>query len=231
MIKAILCDIDGTLLLTRSTGKPTEKRFFHSIKDVFGVKSVYDREKFNGWTDYRILSEMVKPLGITKEELDQKLDQVAESMIEVIREISGRKKYFSVIPEANEFLRKIHPFPIYKGVFTGNLSKVGKWKLSTHDLDSFFTFALYGDYMKDKAELLEKELLSLLKSFKEEIKPADCCVIGDTPEDIKAGKQMGVKTIGVMSSAYTKKSEMELQKPDLLVSSLADLLVIPFILL
>lgn len=229
MIKMLLCDIDGTLISTSLTGNPTNNRFYYSLKEVFGIDPLYDREKYNGWTDYQILSDMIIPFGITQSDLDQKLNIIAEKMIEGIEKKGKAKDTFFVIPGVFDFLKKVDTLPIVKGIFTGNLKKVGKWKLRLNQIDSFFIFGLYGDYMLNKSEIMQKKLPEYTHYRHKEFANDNCCIIGDTAEDIKAGKFAGVKTIGVLTSVYTKKSELEAVRPDLIISSLLDPRVMQFL--
>jgi HAD superfamily hydrolase (TIGR01509 family) len=59
--------------------------------------------------------------------------------------------------------------------------------------------------------------LALLKAGVE-----DCCLVGDTPEDIEMGKRAGVSTIGVHSE-YVTRSRLEAAAPDLLLENIHDL--------
>lgn len=226
----LLCDIDGTLITTQFTGDPEKNRFCHSIKSVFGIDVMYNRSRYNGWTDYQILWEMVKPFGIKQSELDQNIDKIAEMMIEGVENTGIAKTIFCIIPGVRKFLKQIEKLPINKGIFTGNLEKVGKWKMELNNINAFFNFGLYGDHMKNKSEILERKLPQFIRSKPEKIEYANCCVIGDTAEDIKAGKHIGAKTIGVLTSSYSTKLELGAAYPDLIVSSLLDPEVIDLLL-
>ena len=50
---------------------------------------------------------------------------------------------------------------------------------------------------------------------------ADCCFVGDAPEDIEMGKRAGVFTVGVVSE-YVKRSRIEAAAPDVLLENIEE---------
>ena len=54
------------------------------------------------------------------------------------------------------------------------------------------------------------------------IKPQECIVVGDSINDIKAGKNAGAKTIGVLTG-YCTKETFEMIEPDLVLNNVKDI--------
>ncbi|MGB9676537.1 MAG: HAD family hydrolase [Candidatus Bathyarchaeales archaeon] len=54
------------------------------------------------------------------------------------------------------------------------------------------------------------------------VEPRECMVVGDSVADIRAGKRAGAKTVAVLSGIFSLK-ELEAEKPDLIIESVAKL--------
>jgi len=60
---------------------------------------------------------------------------------------------------------------------------------------------------------------ALIKCAKQlDIQMCECVVVGDSVADIKAGKNVGVKTVAVLSGIFSRE-ELESEKPDLILES------------
>ncbi|MEM3627835.1 MAG: HAD family hydrolase [Candidatus Bathyarchaeia archaeon] len=54
------------------------------------------------------------------------------------------------------------------------------------------------------------------------VEPCQCIVVGDSVADIRAGKKAGAKTVAVLTGIFSLK-ELEAENPDLIIESIANL--------
>ena len=54
------------------------------------------------------------------------------------------------------------------------------------------------------------------------IHASECAVVGDSVADVRAGRNVGAKTVAVLSGIFTKE-ELETEKPDLILESINEL--------
>jgi phosphoglycolate phosphatase len=97
------------------------------------------------------------------------------------------------------------------GLVTGNLSQIAKIKLERVGIEKLFTVGGYGDISEKRSDLVKEAIKQTTGKFSKE----NIFVIGDTPHDIKAGKDNGTKTIAVLGYGYNLK-ELKKCKPDFL---------------
>jgi phosphoglycolate phosphatase-like HAD superfamily hydrolase len=62
----------------------------------------------------------------------------------------------------------------------------------------------------------------LVAARKLRVPVSQCAIVGDSIVDIQAGKAAGAKTVAVLSGLF-RKAELEAQRPDLVVETVADL--------
>lgn len=86
-------------------------------------------------------------------------------------------------------------------------------ELDTHGIAKYFTHvvtALDTDKPKPSPEALIRCVEAL------DVDMQDCIMVGDSINDLRAGKAAGAKTIGLLSGLYSKE-ELEREKPDLIL--------------
>jgi phosphoglycolate phosphatase-like HAD superfamily hydrolase len=106
------------------------------------------------------------------------------------------------------------------GVATGNLEAIGWIKIEEAGLREWFRFGGFSDHFPIRAELIghaarkARELAGALRQV---------CVVGDTPNDIKAARAKSLAVIAVATGRFSFDELLALQ-PEVCASSLADLL-------
>lgn len=223
--KLILFDIDGTLIqhlgVHEYIGWP---RFIYAIKRVFGIEVHADTTgRYRGWIDRQICWDLVRSHGITKEEYDREFPHVAFALHDFAREQekSGVTMYHQI--DDAVMLAKILSGQknISLGLITGNVERMGWWKLEHAGITDLFTFGLFGDDVDDKQELAKTVQVKAKRYFHHSFEPNDIVIIGDSLDDIKSAHAIGATTISVTTGGHARK-ELEIEHPDLLVDSLMD---------
>ncbi len=207
MIKAVLFDVDGTLL---DTTEFIMGAFEHTLK-THGVPAVARHEiaKLVGGPILKIYKTLVpdKP----PEEL---FETHASHQMEHLHTIK-------VYPQVLETLKKLKKHTLKIGAITNRTGRNARKSLEITGLMPFIDYLLTKDDVQNHKPHPEP-ILKALAHFK--IKPSEAIMIGDATPDIEAGKNANVKTIGVTYGFG--KDIIKDAKPDYLVDSFEEILPI-----
>ena len=213
MDKLILFDIDGTL--TKGRGHPDA--FAHALKAVYEVDAEQP-EGTSGMTDQQIIMKTLVEKGLDEQEIVKRIGLCMEEMARYYEEsIPNRNvEIFEGIPE---LLAELEKHRILLGVVTGNVERIAKAKLEKAGIGHYFKLGGFGSDDFERSNLVR---LAIKRAENLGFKFADnVIVIGDTPRDIKAGKEAGVKTIGV-ASGHSSRGELEKAGADFVLDNLKD---------
>lgn len=218
--KLILFDIDGTLIRhfgLEETINIGWYRFTHALNTVFHIHVVPDpRPNYHGSVDRAILFDIAKGYGVTKEQFDEKWDEVKSAVIEYAH-TKETKQIYEAIPEAVKLLHLVRKSPsrYQVGILTGNVQKMAEWKLVHVGIDlSWFSLFVTSDDFEDR--------ISLAKSVFTKIEnETDIYIIGDAVGDIQCAHAIGATSI-IATTGRHKKDELLAEKPTLLIDSLMD---------
>lgn len=223
--KLVLFDIDGTLIhhLGGSiyVGWP---RFIYALHKVFHIDIQADTTgKYRGWIDRQICWDFARQYGVSKNEYDRKFSQVAQALHEFAteEERKGHKMYRPIEEAVNLAKMLKRQNGVYLGLITGNVERMGWWKLRHAGISDIFRFGLFGDDADNKAMLAQNIHAKAKGFFGISFKPRNVVIIGDSEDDVKSGKSIGATIISVTSGGHSAE-ELRKAKPDLLVDSLMD---------
>lgn len=221
--KLVLFDIDGTLIAHAGTLTDALARYDFAIKAAYGVNSVFDITKYNGFIERSIAWDLVRDSGITRDEFLHKFPMYVENLHQSLVELSRTHPLYVTIPDAVTLLEKVSTKDdIAIGVITGNAKRIGKWKLEATNLATFFDFGLFGDQADDRNELAKLVFEKARAHFGQTFKASDIIVIGDTVHDIRCGKAIGATTIAVTTGLHVPPATLAAENPDYLVDTLLD---------
>ncbi|HEX4732638.1 MAG TPA: HAD family hydrolase [Solirubrobacterales bacterium] len=203
-IKAVLWDIDGTLLTTGGAGAIAWQRAF---EDLYGVEANIDEHTRAGMTDPEIteiiFDEVVGRKG-TPEEHAEVVAKYLEYMPEAVAESTG----YEVKPGIAETLARLAEEGVAQGVVTGNVEPAARIKLARGDLDKYFSFGGYGSDERDRVKLTERAIERGGEIVGAPLDRAATISVGDTPRDVSAGHGAGIRVVGVATGSY-KVAELE----------------------
>jgi len=218
MLKTLLFDIDGTLLLTGGVGKHAFERVF---SELFGVEGAWKGLVPDGKTDPLIIEELIKTnlsQPISAKERDALTHRYQEYFDQHIDDFPG----FHLMPGIQSLLDRLHTSGDYLiGLETGNFEQVAWSKVRRGGLRSYFSFGGFGSDSADRAHILEIAIQRAQKKHALEIDPKQIVVIGDAPQDIQAAKQFGVRCIAV-ATGRRDKAELQAFGPDIVLDDLSD---------
>lgn len=208
-------DIDGTLICGGGAG---ERALERTAREHLGLTVRLADLDYHGRTDLRIarmifnVADRNPSAGELHEFGLRYLDFLAEEMPR-----STQARIHSGIPEILDHTR---PRAVH-ALLTGNLPGGMRIKLGRFGLDSSFAFGSFADHSEERDDLAPHALNVARQHLQTPIDPARVVVIGDTPHDIRCGKIIGARTVGVATGSYSATALAE-HAPDLVLENFAD---------
>ncbi len=233
----ILFDIDGTLLSTKRRG--WEPPFCDALEEVlmdevkFMEDSIQEVAKIHlnaykyrpgGKTDTQIIFELLEGLDVSEEEIYRLLPSFREKYIGRLRKVIQTKEDAELKPGIRELLDELSKrSEAVLSLLTGNFEEGARIKLGTHGLDAYFTFEAwaFGDYAKERQQLPGRAVEAAKKHTGRHFTGKNIVIIGDTPNDVKCGRHLNVRTIAVATSGYSLE-ELKAENPDYAFPDLTD---------
>ncbi|HEX3042086.1 MAG TPA: HAD family hydrolase [Solirubrobacterales bacterium] len=198
MIKAILFDIDGTLLHTGGAGAVAWQRAF---LELYEVEANIEEHTHAGMTDPEI-AEIVFREVLGRDGSDvERAEAIGCYLGHLANAVAESDGYF-VIEGIEELLPRLVEEGILLGVVTGNIEPAAHIKLARGDLDKYFTFGGYGSDSRDRTELTKKALERGEEASGHPLDRVETIAVGDTPRDVRAGHGAGIRVVGVATGSY-----------------------------
>jgi phosphoglycolate phosphatase len=214
---AYLFDIDGTIL--RSRDRVHYNALNRAMHEIYGKDTTIDGVRYHGMTDLGILRASLAQVGVEADEFERKLPQALEFIRQdVERNVAALNPLICAgIPE---IIQKIDRSGKLLGVASGNLESVGWHKVQATGLRHYFRFGVFSDAREQRADVFAHGV----ETARQRLGPnATVCFLGDTPEDVRAARQVGAHIISVCTGAY-QREDLEPLLPDACVQSCAELL-------
>jgi phosphoglycolate phosphatase-like HAD superfamily hydrolase len=197
-IRAVLFDIDGTLLVTGGAGGAAWQRAF---EELHGVEADIAEHTDAGMTDPEIAAivfrEAIGREG-TAEERARAIGCYLEHLPDTVAESEG----YRVMPGVEELLDRLIDGGVLLGLVTGNIEAAAHVKLARAHLNRFFSFGGYGSDSADRTEVTRAALRRAALVSGNTLADGACIAVGDTPRDIEAGHGAGIKVVGVATGSY-----------------------------
>ena len=145
-------------------------------------------------------------------------------------------EHFYDIPR--QFLQYSTPYPGLKNslqilydsgvkmILTSSWSATEKTKalLKKHGMLDYFINVFTADDISKITSIYQTKLELMSKSFSIlGTDPDETAVVGDTIQDVQVGKELGIKTIGVLTGSSLFRKKFQDLKPDLIIDSAANL--------
>lgn len=215
----LLFDIDWTLL--NGINNTHRESFKQAFKHCFNLDSadVFDINP-HGLTDTEIISGVAEKNGIKATVIKEKMSEAQDLMSKYYIESAGIERT-ELLPGVRYLLENLKKNTFNIGIVSGNLSVIGKSKLSAANIISFFDVFCFPDTTGNKTE-------SIKALWKEGVQN-DIVIIGDTPNEILSAKATGSRSIAVATGSYNF-DDLSSFNPDLAVTSFEDESVLEYLL-
>ena len=198
MIKAVLFDIDGTLLHTGGAGAVAWQRAF---LELYEVEANIAEHTHAGMTDPEIAEIVFREVLHREGSREERAEAIGCYLGHLADAVAESEGYF-VIEGIEEILPRLVEEGILLGVVTGNIEAAAHIKLARGNLNRYFAFGGYGSDSRDRTELTKKALERGEQVSGHPLDPAETIAVGDTPRDVRAGHGAGIRVVGVATGSY-----------------------------
>ena len=193
MVKAVIFDIDGTLVDTVDMHAEAWQRAFREFGKEIDFQTIRDQVGKGG--------DQLMPVFLSKEELDDFGKQLEKRRGEIYQQ---------------DYMPKAKPFPKVRELFEHIKSDGKQIALASSapekELEFYKKLLNISDLLEeetsaDDAEKSKPEpdiFLAAVDKLKD-VELADCIVVGDTPYDATAAGKAGIRTIGVLSGGFPEQ--------------------------
>jgi phosphoglycolate phosphatase len=199
VVKAVLFDIDGTLLVTGGAGAVAWQRAFH---ELHGVDANIEEHTHAGMTDPEI-AEIVFREVIGRDGSEVERAEAIGGYLSQLEDAVAESSGYRVMPGIEELLPRLVEQGVLLGIVTGNIESAAHIKLARGNLNRFFAFGGYGSDSRDRTELTRKGIERGAAVSGSPLDLATTIAVGDTPRDVKAGHGAGIKVVGVATGSYS----------------------------
>jgi phosphoglycolate phosphatase-like HAD superfamily hydrolase len=218
MARAVLFDIDGTLIRTGGAGV---KAFARAGENVFGIRNGTVKMKFAGRTDTGLVREFLTlhKLNPTPENIRRFLDAYVFWLDHLLPDAKG-----DICPGVLELIRDLRARknPPLIGLLTGNIRLGAEIKLRQYGLWELFEFGAFADHHEDRDLIAHAARKSVHDKLQEAVHDHHLIVIGDTPHDVRCGRAIGAKVLAVATGGSTF-AEIKATKADWVVNDLREI--------
>ncbi|SDG10003.1 Phosphoglycolate phosphatase, HAD superfamily [Lentzea fradiae] len=195
----VLWDIDNTLITARGFG---HRMYRLAFRDAFG-RELSGPVDLGGRTELDVIAEILREHGIEHTDESSRLlaDALAGSFHSRRHELPD---HATVLPGALRALEHFAADPrVHQGVLTANLRSVALLKLEAVGLAHLVDWdvSAFGDEHLDRAGLvtLARDRARHLRPFGAD----EVVLVGDTPHDVRAALNAGVRVVAVATGRNT----------------------------
>jgi phosphoglycolate phosphatase len=215
MVRLVLFDIDGTLILSGGAG---EKAFGHTCSMEFNVPNATAHLQFAGRTDPSIVRDFFVRNHIepTPEHFRRFFDCYIFWLDYILTQSNG-----TVLPGVFSTIRDLRalPEPPLVGLLTGNIRLGAQIKLTHYKIWDEFVTGSFGDDHEDRNCLAAIAKERGEKLLGQKLRGEEILVIGDTPRDIECARAIGARVLAVATGNF-KRDQLASYQPTWTVDTL-----------
>jgi len=199
IIKAVLFDIDGTLLTTGGAGAAAWSKAF---QEVHGVPVDIERVTESGMTDSEVAAASLRSI-LKREPTRDDIEEVRQLYLGHLAEAVRQSERYRLSPGIVECLERLSAAGYLLGLTTGNIEPAARIKLERGDLNRFFEFGGFGSDSNIRSELTMKAVERGIQASGGQMTIENFISAGDTPRDVEAGHTIGIRVAGVATGHFS----------------------------
>ncbi len=215
--RAVLFDIDGTLLVTGGAGAVAWQRGF---EELYGVEANISEHTDAGMTDPEIAAIVFREV-IGREGSPEERSKAIGCYLKHLPDAAAESDGYRVMSGIEALLDRLIDEGVLLGLVTGNIEAAAHIKLARARLNRFFSFGGYGSDSADRTEVTEAALRRGELVSGGTLQDGACIAVGDTPRDVKAGHGAGIRVVGVATGSYSVE-ELNQAGADWSISQVSD---------
>ncbi|MBK7999273.1 MAG: HAD hydrolase-like protein [Verrucomicrobia bacterium] len=220
MVRLVLFDIDGTLILSGGAG---EKAFAQVCETEFGIPNGTANLNFAGRTDTSIIREFFNQFQIAPSpaNFQRFLDHYVFRLDHLLGQLRG-----TVLPGVHAMLRNLEALPEQPllGLLTGNIRLGAQIKLTHYHLWTCFRTGAFADDHEDRNQIAAVARDRGNQLLGRDLDGSEILVIGDTPRDVECANAIGARSIAVATGKFSRE-ELLREKANWTVETLMDVSV------
>ena len=199
MIRLVLFDIDGTLILTGGAGM---KAFAEAFSEEFDLPHATESMEFAGRTDRGLACEVFRVNHIEPTEANfQRFTEAYTQRLTKHLLADNTQPLPGVIGLLDAIEAMANP-PVV-GLLTGNLPLGAELKLTHYHLWHRFKFGAFGDATEDRNEIAQSAFENAQGQFPN-LSSSEILIIGDTPADIHCAQSINARVLAVATGNFTE---------------------------
>ena len=212
-----LFDIDGTLV--RRAGPAHRNALVEAVRQVLGIETRNDNIPMHGKLDTEILLEMMGHAGVGRRRARAALAKICRAAEEYYpRHVPVLRR--KTCPGVRRLLARLQRKGAVLGLVSGNLTRIGWKKLERADLARYFQFGIFAQMAPTRTDMVRlavrhAEQHRWINGSSRRV------LIGDTPNDVTAGRANGIETIAV-ATGVCPLEELEASGATLCAPDLTD---------
>lgn len=197
-IKAILFDVDGTLLTTGGAGASA---WSQACEKLHGSPVDIERITESGMTDSAVAKAALEDV-LGRDPAPIELDALTETYLEFLPDAVAASESYRLSPGIVPLLESLSADGITLGLTTGNIEPAARIKLERADLNRFFEFGGFGSDSMLRPELTRRGMERGIELSGGKLNRDDFITVGDTPLDVSAAHEIGIRIVGVATGLY-----------------------------
>lgn len=197
-IRAILFDVDGTLL---STGGAGANAWSKSCEKLHGQPVDIERITESGMTDSAVCKAALRDV-LGRDPIPIEVDALTEAYLEFLPASVADSERYRLCPGIVPLLERLSGDGLTLGLTTGNIEPAARIKLERGDLNRFFEFGGFGSDSNLRPELTRRGMERGIELSGGKLSSDDFITVGDTPLDILAAHEIGIRIVGVATGLY-----------------------------
>lgn len=208
----VLFDIDGTLL--RRAGPHHRQALEQAIRDTTGIETTTEGIPVQGMLDRDIVTLMLRQAGASDAFARRHMPAIVARAQRIYRRSCPNLRA-KVCPGARMLLYRLFRRGVVSGLVTGNLTAIGWKKMESAGLRRYLRFGAFAELARDRAGLVRIAVRQARREGWINGK-SPIALIGDHPNDIRAARANGVRSIAV-ATGLVGADELATHSPDVLV--------------
>jgi phosphoglycolate phosphatase-like HAD superfamily hydrolase len=201
----ILFDIDGTLVRCGGAGRAALRA---ALSDLYGPTGDVFPSDFGGRTDRALVRAALTGLCIERDAagMERAIDAVIERYLKRLDETLRAASSYTVLPGVGDLLGWLGGrAELAVGLGTGNVRRGAYAKLARGGLGDAFSFGGFGCDAEDRAALLAVGAERGASELGAERASCRIIVVGDTPRDVAAARQIGAECVAVATGGCSRE--------------------------